>query len=48
MTGPTSKLVAATNKMASGDFSFKLDIDSKDEVGQLAKGSKRCRPQYSA
>ncbi|MBK8387748.1 MAG: methyl-accepting chemotaxis protein [Candidatus Accumulibacter sp.] len=38
ITGPTSKLVAATNKMASGDFNFKLDIDSKDEVGQLAKG----------
>jgi methyl-accepting chemotaxis protein len=38
ITGPTSKLVAATNKMATGDFNFKLDIDSKDEVGQLAKG----------
>jgi methyl-accepting chemotaxis protein len=24
--------------MATGDFDFKLDIDSKDEVGQLAKG----------
>jgi methyl-accepting chemotaxis protein len=24
--------------MADGDFDFKLDIDSKDEVGQLAKG----------
>ena len=38
ITGPTSKLVAATNKMATGDFNFKLDIDSKDEVGQLANG----------
>jgi methyl-accepting chemotaxis protein len=38
ITGPTGKLVAATGKMAIGDFSFKLDIDSKDEVGQLAKG----------
>ena len=38
VTGPTGKLVAATNQMATGDFSFKLDIDSKDEVGQLAKG----------
>ncbi|HNO14468.1 MAG TPA: MCP four helix bundle domain-containing protein, partial [Accumulibacter sp.] len=38
ITGPTSKLVAATGKMATGDFNFKLDIDSKDEVGQLAKG----------
>jgi len=38
ITGPTSKLVAATNKMATGDFNFQLDIDSKDEVGQLAKG----------
>jgi methyl-accepting chemotaxis protein len=38
ITGPTGKLVAATTKMADGDFDFKLDIDSKDEVGQLAKG----------
>jgi methyl-accepting chemotaxis protein len=38
ITGPTSKLVAATNKMAQGDFNFKLDIDSKDEIGQLANG----------
>jgi len=38
ITGPTNKIVAATGKMATGDFNFKLDIDSKDEVGQLAKG----------
>jgi methyl-accepting chemotaxis protein len=38
ITGPTSKIVAATGKMATGDFDFKLAIDSRDEVGQLAKG----------
>ncbi|MEF8756556.1 MAG: methyl-accepting chemotaxis protein [Accumulibacter sp.] len=38
ITGPTSKMVVATGKMASGDFDFKLDIDSRDEIGQLAKG----------
>ena len=37
ITGPTAKVVDATNKMAAGDFAFKLDVDSKDEVGQLAK-----------
>jgi methyl-accepting chemotaxis protein len=55
ITGPTSKIVAATGKMATGDFDFTLDIDSRDEVGQLAKGrgsdpgsraahDRRCRP----
>jgi methyl-accepting chemotaxis protein len=38
ITGPTGKLVAATTRMADGDFDFKIDIDSQDEVGQLAKG----------
>ncbi|WP_374690548.1 methyl-accepting chemotaxis protein [Accumulibacter sp.] len=38
ITGPTSRIVAATGKMATGDFDFKLDIDSRDEIGQLAKG----------
>ncbi|NMQ07682.1 HAMP domain-containing protein [Candidatus Accumulibacter phosphatis] len=37
ITGPTGKLVAATGRMAEGDFNFKLDIDSKDEVGVLTK-----------
>ena len=36
ITGPTSKLVDGANKMAAGDFGFKLDVDSKDEVGALA------------
>ncbi|MCM8613530.1 MCP four helix bundle domain-containing protein, partial [Accumulibacter sp.] len=38
ITGPTSRMVAATSRMATGDFDFKVDIDSRDEVGQLAKG----------
>ncbi len=36
ITGPTRKMVEGANKMAVGDFNFKLDIDSKDEVGELA------------
>jgi methyl-accepting chemotaxis protein len=36
ITGPTNKIVDGANKMADGDFNFKLDIDSKDEVGLLA------------
>jgi methyl-accepting chemotaxis protein len=37
ITGPTSKLMSGADKMAKGDFEFKLDIDSKDEIGALAK-----------
>ena len=37
ITGPTRKLVDASDKMAAGDLNFKLDIDSKDEIGILAK-----------
>ncbi len=36
ITGPTGKLVEASNKMAAGDYNFKLDIDSKDEIGELS------------
>ncbi|MBK7003317.1 MAG: methyl-accepting chemotaxis protein [Rhodoferax sp.] len=36
ITGPTNKMVQGANKMAVGDFSFKLDIDRKDEIGELA------------
>ncbi|MFZ4478430.1 MAG: MCP four helix bundle domain-containing protein, partial [Rhodoferax sp.] len=36
ITGPTNKLVQGADKMAAGDFSFKLDVNSKDEVGMLA------------
>ena len=37
ITGPVNSVVGAANKMAAGDFNFKLDADSKDEVGQLSK-----------
>ena len=37
ITGPTTKVVDAANKMAAGDFNFKLELDSHDEVGLLAK-----------
>ncbi|MES2152211.1 MAG: methyl-accepting chemotaxis protein [Pseudomonadota bacterium] len=36
ITGPTGTLVEGANRMTQGDFSFKLDIDSKDEIGKLA------------
>ena len=36
ITAPTQQMVNGANKMAAGDFSFKLDIDSKDEIGELA------------
>jgi methyl-accepting chemotaxis protein len=36
ITGPTTRLVDGANKMAAGDFSNQIDIDSKDEIGALA------------
>ncbi|HLA35835.1 MAG TPA: MCP four helix bundle domain-containing protein, partial [Rhodocyclaceae bacterium] len=36
ITGPTQKLVDAADKMAEGDFNFKLEVESQDEVGVLA------------
>ena len=33
---PISKLTAATKKLAKGDFKVKLDIERKDEIGELA------------
>jgi methyl-accepting chemotaxis protein len=40
ITRPTHELMASANKMAVGDFSFKLDINNKDEIGQLATSVK--------
>jgi methyl-accepting chemotaxis protein len=37
ITKPLGESVGFANKMAAGDFNFKLDIDSTDEVGLLAK-----------
>jgi len=34
---PVNFVVDAANKMAAGDFNFKLELDSHDEVGLLAK-----------
>ena len=39
ITSPVKKLVEAANKMAAGDYNFKLEIDSKDEIGELAKST---------
>lgn len=37
MTGPILELVEKTTLLAKGDFSQKIDIKSKDEIGVLAK-----------
>jgi signal transduction histidine kinase len=37
ITGPLKKLVEGTVKIAKEDFSQKIDINSKDEIGNLAK-----------
>ncbi len=36
ITGPTRRIVESADKMAAGDFSFKLELNSKDEMGMLA------------
>jgi methyl-accepting chemotaxis protein len=36
ITGPTKLIVDGAAKMAAGDFNFKLEINSKDEMGILA------------
>ncbi len=40
ITRPTHTLMASADKMALGDFSFQLDINNKDEIGQLAASVK--------
>lgn len=37
ITAPTHLLMESADKMAAGNFDFKLDIHNKDEVGALAK-----------
>ncbi len=37
ITGPLNQAVNLANRLAKGDLSAQLDIDQKDEVGQLAK-----------
>ena len=36
ITGPVGKTATLAETMARGDFSTKLDIDQKDEIGQMA------------
>lgn len=36
ITNPIKKLVDGTHKISRGDFSLKIDIDSRDEIGNLA------------
>ena len=37
ITGPTRILMESADKMAAGNFDFKLDINNKDEIGMLAR-----------
>ncbi len=37
ITGPVKKLAEGTVKIAEGDFSQKIELDSRDEIGNLAK-----------
>src|SRR5699024_7165249 len=37
LVNPISKLTTATHELSEGNFSIKLDIDRKDEIGELAK-----------
>lgn len=34
---PVNKMVAAANKLAQGELDINIDIDTKDEIGQLGK-----------
>jgi len=36
VTGPIEKLVQGTRKIAQGDLDFKVEVKSKDEIGELA------------
>lgn len=36
ITGPVAKIVKALNTVAKGDLTHRVDIDSKDEIGQMA------------
>ena len=35
VTGPIEELAKATNRIASGDYSFRIDMEPKDEIGVL-------------
>jgi methyl-accepting chemotaxis protein len=48
ISGPITKLVEGSNKMAKGDFAFSLDMDSKDEVGELATAIKSMQAAVQA
>ena len=48
ITGPTARLVDAANKMSSGDMSFKLEIETKDEIGMLANSVRAIQASVQA
>ncbi len=48
ITGPTAKIVEASNKMAEGDFAFEIAVDSKDEVGTLATAVRKIQTAVRA
>ena len=48
ITLPTAKLVESAGKMAKGDFAFALDINSRDEIGDLANAIKTMQSAMQA
>ncbi len=48
ITGPIGTAVAVTETIAGGDLSRKIDVNSKDEVGQLLQAMKNMQSQLSS
>lgn len=47
ITKPISKLVAATEAIQKGDFSTRIDIEAKDEIGMLAAAFNKMASQLT-
>ncbi len=48
ITVATARMVAGADKMAEGDFSFKINVDSKDEIGMLADSMRSMQASVQA
>lgn len=48
MLKPLSKLQEYSSRMADGDYDVEIDIESKDEIGELASQFNRMRKQISS
>lgn len=48
ITVSTARMVAGADRMAEGDFSFRINIDSKDEIGMLANSMRAMQTAVQA